>query len=66
MNRVVTVECSTPANWREFRRLLTMGPRPIGRIDSDGAVVVLRPDRFRMLLEACEGRVTGPVAKEAR
>jgi hypothetical protein len=57
--RIVHVECATPADWREFRRLLTIGVRPIGRFESDGAVVVLREDKFADLLTACEARVLG-------
>jgi GTP cyclohydrolase II len=57
--RRVHVECATAANWREFRRLLTIGVRPIGRFDPDGSVVVLREDKFADLLTACEARVLG-------
>lgn len=45
--------------WREFRRLLVIGGNPIGRFDDDGAVAVLRPDKFAELLQACEGKVLG-------
>jgi GTP cyclohydrolase II len=57
--RRVHVECATPANWREFRRLLTVGVRQIGRFESDGSVVVLREEKFADLLTACEARVLG-------
>ena len=55
----VHVECATRAGWQDFRRLLTVGVKPIGRFHRDGSVVILRPDAFAHLLSACEGHILG-------
>jgi hypothetical protein len=35
-----------------MKRLIALGTSPIGRVDADGAISVLRPDRFERVLEA--------------
>lgn len=48
----VHVECALPSSFREMKRLIAMGTPPIGRVDADGGISVLRPDRFERVLEA--------------
>jgi hypothetical protein len=62
----VHVECGTPSGFRDFKRLVVGGVPPNGEIGADGAVTVLRPDRFAHILEATGCRVVGRLAGARR
>lgn len=53
----VHVECGTPSGFRGLKRLVTGGVPPIGEINTDGSITVLRRDRFLHILEATGCRV---------
>lgn len=56
--RRVHVDCVTAAGFRQFKHLIKGSlDAPIARMADDGAVTVLRPDRFRHVLDATECRV---------
>ena len=55
--RRVHVECTTASGYRAMKRLIAGGVPQIAHFDADGAIEVMRPDRFRRVLEATECRV---------
>ena len=62
----VHVECATPRGFRDLKRLVVGGDPPNGHIGADGAITILRPDRFSQILSATECRVVEVLAGARR
>lgn len=54
----VHVECATSHEFRWLNRSVRNDVPPTGQINADGSITVLRPDRFRIMLQASGCYVT--------